>query len=208
MRYLLTLLILTACAPAISPEEQEFLDSGRAKAIEKPEDLLLIDESVALYDESRIFKKAFGDYITPANSPVQPERFSGYHTGTDFEVLPSEDPHTIEVTALCDGPIKISRWVKGYGGVIIQSCTIESEPATVLYGHVSLEDAAVAGSFVEKDSPIAVLGKGYSHETDGERPHLHLAVHRGDSIEYRGYVQKESELEGWVDPEGLTGYGS
>ena len=29
----------------------------------------------------RIIKKPFGIKINPANSPVQPERFSGYHTG-------------------------------------------------------------------------------------------------------------------------------
>src|SRR5947209_4518700 len=34
---------------------------------------------------SRVTKKPFGIYVNPANSPVQPERFSGYHTGADAE---------------------------------------------------------------------------------------------------------------------------
>src|SRR3989338_10346295 len=38
----------------------------------------------------RVTKKPFGKYITPADSPVQPERFSGYHTGADFEVFSNE----------------------------------------------------------------------------------------------------------------------
>src|SRR3990167_7147055 len=32
---------------------------------------------------SRITKKKFGQYITPQTSPVQPERFTGYHTAAD-----------------------------------------------------------------------------------------------------------------------------
>src|SRR4051812_44989022 len=34
---------------------------------------------------SRVTKKPFGIYITPSNSPVQPEKFTGYHTGADAE---------------------------------------------------------------------------------------------------------------------------
>lgn len=33
----------------------------------------------------RITKKPFGIFITPKNSPVQPEKFMGYHTGVDIE---------------------------------------------------------------------------------------------------------------------------
>src|SRR5579863_6635904 len=34
---------------------------------------------------SRVTKKPFGIYVTPQNSPVQPEKFTGFHTGIDFE---------------------------------------------------------------------------------------------------------------------------
>ena len=33
--------------------------------------------------EERITKKPFGIKISPENSPISPERFSGYHTGID-----------------------------------------------------------------------------------------------------------------------------
>src|SRR5579871_4518385 len=33
----------------------------------------------------RVTKKPFGIYVTPTDSPVQPERFTGYHTGADGE---------------------------------------------------------------------------------------------------------------------------
>ena len=38
----------------------------------------------------RVTKKPFGIYVTPQSSPVKPEKFKGYHTGVDFEILPSE----------------------------------------------------------------------------------------------------------------------
>jgi hypothetical protein len=60
--------------------------------------------------KARITKKPFGIYITPVNSSVQPERFSGYHTGTDFEVTNQELMQNIAIFAVCDGTILIRRW--------------------------------------------------------------------------------------------------
>ncbi|NTU99252.1 hypothetical protein HGA64_04600 [Candidatus Falkowbacteria bacterium] len=34
---------------------------------------------------SRVTKKPFGIKVSPKNSSVSPERFTGYHTGVDFE---------------------------------------------------------------------------------------------------------------------------
>src|SRR5438105_13240780 len=34
--------------------------------------------------QTRVTKKFFGTKVSPGNSPVTPERFSGYHTGVDF----------------------------------------------------------------------------------------------------------------------------
>jgi len=39
---------------------------------------------------ARITKKPFGVYITPETSPVQPEKFTGYHTGVDVEFVDLE----------------------------------------------------------------------------------------------------------------------
>jgi len=47
---------------------------------------------------------------------------------------------------------------------------------------------------------IAELGKGFSHDTDNERKHLHLGVKKGKSSDLRGYVQNKSELDSWIDP--------
>jgi Peptidase family M23 len=155
--------------------------------------------------KARITKKPFGIYITPVNSPVQPERFSGYHTGTDFEITNQELTQNIGIFAVCDGKLLIRQWVSGYGGVIVQSCLIKEEAVTVLYGHLNISesDTLVAGNNVKAGEPLSILGTPYSHDTDGERKHLHLAIHKGIAIDYRGYVQNETELSNWVDAKTL-----
>jgi len=154
----------------------------------------------------RITKKPFGIFVTPQNSPVQPERFSGFHTGTDFEILPSEENADVSVFAICDGKIIYKNYVNGYGGVIIQSCTLDGQAVTVLYGHISLakSPAQINGTY-KKGDQVAVLGQGFSQETNGERKHLHLGIHKGTGIELRGYVQNQSELSAWPDFEKVFG---
>ena len=56
------------------------------------------------------------------------------------------------------------------------------------------------GATVKLGQQIALLGDGYSDETDGERKHLHFAIIPGESSNLKGYVQNESELSGWIDP--------
>jgi len=156
--------------------------------------------TLSLFDSSRITKKPFGIFITPEHSPVSPERFRGYHTGTDFEVLPNEDETSIAVPALCDGSIIHSGTVNGYGGVLIQRCVLHNEEVTVLYGHLAPASLKAVGSSLKKSDQIGFLGKGHSEQAAGERPHLHLAIHRGSEAEYRGYVESEQELAEWIDP--------
>lgn len=154
-----------------------------------------------LYDASRVTKKPFGIYITQRNSPVSPERFNGYHAGTDFEVFEEEDPSALEVTAICSGSLHYKKWVNGYGGVAVQACLRGGEPITVLYGHLDINSIKKGiGAKLSKGDLIGVLGEGYSQQTDGERPHLHLSVHKGERVNLKGYVQREEELEQWFDP--------
>lgn len=148
----------------------------------------------------RITKKPFGIYITPQNSPVQPERFAGFHTGTDFEILPGEENQDVPVFAVCGGKVIYKSTVSGYGGVIIQACAVNNETVTVLYGHLSLAGSpAKINSEYKKDDQLAVLGRAFSAETGGERKHLHLGIHKGARIDFRGYVQNEKELDQWLD---------
>lgn len=144
----------------------------------------------------RITKKPFGIYITPKTSPVQPERFQGYHTGVDIEY---EDITTdVPVFAVCDGNIVLSKWVSGYGGTAILKCQINNIDYFILYGHLRVT-SITKNTKVLKGDQIAVLGTGHTQETDFERKHLHFSVHL-NSLDLKGYVQTKNELQNWLDP--------
>ncbi|PIX12305.1 hypothetical protein COZ73_00470 [Candidatus Falkowbacteria bacterium CG_4_8_14_3_um_filter_36_11] len=83
--------------------------------------------------KSRITKKPFGIYITPKTSPVQPERFQGYHIGVDVEY--GDATGTVPVMAIADGQVVFSGWVSGYGGIVIIKHLINNQNYLVLYRH-------------------------------------------------------------------------
>lgn len=150
---------------------------------------------------SRITKKPFGIYITPKTSPVQPERFQGYHTGADLETTPAEQEIDVPVVALCDGKLLMARSATGYGGVAVQSCVLDGQAVTVVYGHIRLSSVkAKVGDMLKSGDFLANLGTGFSSQTDGERRHLHLGIHKGSGIVILGYVQSRSQLADWIDP--------
>ncbi|MFH0873352.1 MAG: M23 family metallopeptidase [Candidatus Komeilibacteria bacterium] len=152
----------------------------------------------------RITKKPFGIYITPQNSPVQPEKFSGYHTGVDFETFAEEANTQVTIKTICAGKVIYKQRVSGYGGVFIQSCEYNGEAITVLYGHLALSTIQLkVGDEIKAGTVIGYLGAGYSYDTDGERKHLHLGIHKGSAVELKGYVQSASELSGWLDGQKL-----
>ncbi len=192
-------LLVTACTTAPSPTAPLPTSSSATYAISAP------TQSTFPYPltrgPDRITKKPFGILINPATSPVQPERFSGYHTGIDFETFPDESIAHVPVTAICGGKVRYRNWVSGYGGVAIMDCTLKDQQVTVLYGHLNIDSVELKfGSDVKVGDMIGYLGAGFSKETDGERKHLHLSVHKGTVINLRGYVQTEKELGGWMDP--------
>ena len=151
---------------------------------------------------ARITKKPFGIYITPQTSPVSPEKFKGYHTGTDFETFDSEKDTEVEISAVCDGKLLLKKSATGYGGVAVQSCIISSQDVTVLYGHLKLSSITkMVGEQIKAGDKLAVLGKGYSPETAGERKHLHLSIHKGTAITLLGYTQNKTDLANWLDAE-------
>jgi len=154
--------------------------------------------------QNRVTKKPFGIYITSQNSPVQPERFSGYHTGVDFETFSDEANVDVPIYAFCDGKILVKEYASGYGGVLVQSCVVENQPVTIIYGHLRLSsiNKKVDDSLI-KGETIGVLGTGYSTETNGERKHLHFGIHKGTTINILGYVQKKEALNNWLDPMNL-----
>jgi len=172
------------------------------KVVAKPADpaaVILVSEPIsgAL---ARVTKKPFGIKISPKDSPVSPERFSGYHTGVDFETTLSEQKTDVSIMAVCDGNLIYKNWVNGYGGVVIESCKIDKQEVTIIYGHLRLASISqkTGGKLVAGKS-FAVLGKGFSTETNGERKHLHLGIHLGSKINFLGYAQVKSDLINWLD---------
>ncbi|MBU1119228.1 M23 family metallopeptidase [Patescibacteria group bacterium] len=148
--------------------------------------------------DARITKKPFGIFITPSNSPVQSERFSGYHTGVDVEYDDvSED---VSVNAIADGTVVFSGWVNGYGGVTVLQHMIDGQSVQAVYGHLDPDSLLTEGTTVKEGESIGVLGEGGTSETDSERKHLHFALYSGNDLNLRGYVQSEGELEKWIDP--------
>lgn len=151
---------------------------------------------------ARITKKPLGIKIAPDNSPITPERFSGYHTAIDFEVFENEIKNEVAVNAFCGGKILQKRTAPGYGGLLVQECLLGSNPMTALYGHLdSASIASSVGTYLAPGMLIGNLGDHESPETDGERKHLHFGLHQGTRIDIRGYVPKESELSQWLNPQ-------
>ncbi|MBD3330441.1 peptidoglycan DD-metalloendopeptidase family protein [Candidatus Peregrinibacteria bacterium] len=148
--------------------------------------------------ESGITAKPFGIYISPEASPIQPERFTGFHTGVDVEV--PQDAEDVWVYAIDDGEVITLENVNGYGGVI--QLYYPEEDYTALYGHLDIKSSLVSvGDEILTGDRLALLGDAYSFETDGERKHLHFSLKPGLDRDFRGYVQTEEELDDWVDPE-------
>ncbi len=138
----------------------------------------------------------------PATNPIDPpERFTGYHAATDFEILPGEEHQEIPVYAVCAGTIVFSGFSEGYGGLVTQFCSLDDQDVTVIYGHLAVDSLIPPGTMAETGAMLGILGSARSSDTDGSRKHLHLGIAKGHGSEVRGYVQEESELELFLDPE-------
>lgn len=147
---------------------------------------------------TRITKKPFGIYITPETSPVQPDRFDGYHTGVDIEY--GDVSGEVPVQAITEGIVVFSNFVPGYGGVIVIRHIIKDIDIFVLYGHIDPSTMLENNIVVERGRVIGFLGEGGTEETDGVRKHLHFAFLKNAELDLRGYVPLEEDLLGWYDP--------
>jgi hypothetical protein len=92
--------------------------------------------------------------------------------------------------------------VSGYGGLIVQDCEFNNKTSKVLYGHIDLNFAGTkkAGDLVNTGEQITILAPAYSPMNGDERKHLHLGILKSDNLDYRGYVQSQSELQSWYNP--------
>ena len=147
----------------------------------------------------------FGLYVTPdpATNPIsRPERFNGYHTGLDIEILPEEKETAVPIKTVCEGKILYTGIIEGYGGVIIQECIINNQPVSVLYGHLNTKSFSVSAGndLIPAQTTVAELGKDHTEETGNTRKHLHLGIHKGNHVEFLGYVNDPQDLGEFIDP--------
>lgn len=121
--------------------------------------------------------------------------------GADFEIFPDELNVEVPVKAVCSGKLLAKKYATGYGGVMVESCELDKNPITVVYGHMKLASISkTIGENITAGETIGILGADKSAETDGERKHLHLGFHKGSSVNILGYVQTKSALSDWLDP--------
>lgn len=152
---------------------------------------------------SRVTKKTFGTYVTPINSPVSPEKFTGYHAAIDLEILPGEETSQVPVLAVCTGDVAIKKTASGYGGLVAQYCDYKGSPVLVLYGHVALSSVSKnVGDKILVGEQIGILGQP-GPDTDDERKHLHLGIRRGQELVIAGYVATQNALASYFDPREL-----
>lgn len=192
----------TAAAPDAKPTATETLETIAAVPAAETHAAAALGDPIS-HPLDRVIK-TFGMYITPETSPIKGDRFTGYHVGTDFETTPEEQDIDVPIFAVCDGPLLLKTFAKGYGGVAIQRCTLDGQEIQVTYGHLRLAsiDAAV-GQDLRRGEQLAVLGTGHSPETDGVRKHLHLGIHVGDKTDLRGYVPTEEDTAAFLDARAL-----
>lgn len=149
--------------------------------------------------KERITKKPFGIFITPNTSPVQPDRFTGYHTGVDAEF--GDIVEDVPVRAIADGTVVVSTWATGYGGVAVIKHTIDNVSLFAIYGHLDpARFLPPSTTQVKAGDQIGILGDDHSQETDGVRKHLHFSLYTGEKIDFHGYVETKEELALWLNP--------
>jgi len=147
-----------------------------------------------------ISRKPFGILVSPENSPISPEKFTGYHTGTDFEIAVEDLNKDVSVFAVCSGDVESVEKISGYGGVMVQKCILNNEDIRVIYGHINIDKISIKeGEYLPSGKEFVILADNASELSSGERKHLHLGIWKGTKIDVRGYVQDESELSEWID---------
>lgn len=148
---------------------------------------------------ARITKKPFGIFINPESSPVQPEKFTGYHNGVDVEYQDIEAE--VPVYAIANGTVIYSATANGYGGVVLIKHTINNQNHVAIYGHLGPSSMVEKNKAVKAGEKIGILGQGYSPETNGERKHLHFSLRLGADVNLAGYVKNKSDLNNWINPQ-------
>jgi murein DD-endopeptidase MepM/ murein hydrolase activator NlpD len=147
---------------------------------------------------TRNTKKNFGLYVTPNNSPISPEKFTGYHTGVDIEY--GDVTTDVPVKAVAAGTVKVARFIDGYGGLVGIEHDWNDKKLFVVYGHLDPKSLVKENVPVAQGDIVGVLGDKSADETDNERKHLHFGVRRSADTNLRGYSTSAESLRDWFNP--------
>lgn len=152
--------------------------------------------------EKRLTFRWFGKFVVSTEKATPcGASFSGYHDGDDLEILENETNSQVPVVAISDGTVASISTVSGYGGLLVLNTNISDSDYTLYYGHIDLGSSNLkTGEAVKAGQFLANLGSECSVQTSGERKHLHFAIHKGKSIDVRGYVPDLNQLANWVNP--------
>ncbi len=181
------------CAAPAEPAS-DIPSTGEAEVVET------LDQEASMslpLDEAVLTYKRFGEFFQ--------DRFSGFHVGEDFEV-DANTPDPIPVYAIADGVVSRASRVGGYGGLVTVVHTVEGQVYTGVYGHLSTDFMVEMGEEVRRGEQIGVLGADASEDTDGERRHLHFAMHEGKSDVLSGYEGTADAIEKWINPRDFLSY--
>lgn len=155
------------------------------------------------YEERKSVRWYGKDVTTDDRKPLPcGEPFVGFHTGDDLEALDDENEIEVPVYAIAPGTVKQVKEVGGYGGLIVIEHTIDGKAYTSYYGHVDLNRTNVSvGDTVTTGEHITDLGDHCSVESSNERKHLHFSIREEGDIDVRGYVDDQTTLASWLNPE-------
>lgn len=134
------------------------------------------------------------------NPDLYPTKYIGYHTATDWEIIPEELNKKVPVYAISDSILTYQNFVSGYGGVVILYLIIEN--LSVLYGHLDISQIKFSvGENIPGKTKIAYLADNFSTNSGGERQHLHFAIYKGKDLYFKGYEEnKNILLNKFIDP--------
>ncbi len=198
------ILLFFAMSEVYAPESKESqslpVEQEKEEASEQP--TVQFYYPLSRYNE-RITIHAYGTLVRPGDetSLVCGRAFSGYHNGDDLEAFPEEMNVVVPVRAMVAGTVRQVSSVDGYGGLVVIEHNLSGRVVTTYYGHLNINSVALrVGSTVTAGQTIGNLGQGCSGETDGERKHLHFAIHSGSGIDVRGYVPNQNILSLWLNP--------
>ena len=157
---------------------------------------------------SRATTNLFGTYY-PTGGSSDPDRlvcpnatyYPGYHNAVDLETTSGESIQDIPVFAIAAGTVRQVSAVSGYGGLIVVQYNLGGADYTAYYGHINLSTAKVkAGQSVKVGETLADLGPACSQANGDVRKHLHFGLHKGTTVDVRGYVPDKTALESWINP--------